>query len=241
MTQVEVSDEAIIKMQKAKEIIETVPASTKAPAAKDKAKKIKIRAHGSKYKKAKKLVDPKKNYSIKDALVLLKKLKYANFDESVELHLVVNKTGLKGEAELPFSSGKQVRVAVVNDKLLEKIEKGKVDFDVLITHPSFMPKLAKYAKFLGPKGLMPNPKAGTISDKPEEAVKKFSKGVIRWKTESKAPLIHQMIGKISTEEKNLQANVEKFNESVGAKNIQKVYLKSTMSPSIKLDTTLGLQ
>ena len=88
---------------------------------------------------------------------------------------------------------------------------------------------------------MPNPKAGTISDKPEEAVKKFSKGVIRWKTESKAPLIHQMIGKISTEEKNLQANVEKFIESVGAKNIQKVYLKSTMSPSIKLDTTLGLQ
>ena len=65
-----------------------------------------------------------------------------------------------------------------------------------------MPKLAKYAKVLGPKGLMPNPKAGTVSTKPEEVVKKFEKGMLRWKTEAKFPLVHQMIGKISFEEKN---------------------------------------
>jgi len=195
---------------------------------------VSIKSRGKKYQEAKKLVDRSKTYSLKDAVAILKKMKTASFDESVELHLVVEEQGLKGEVDLPFSTGKIVRVAVVDDKVLSEIEKGKLDFDVLVTHPSYMPKLAKYAKVLGPKGLMPNPKAGTISPNPEEVVKKFAKGLLKWKTEPKAPLIHQMIGKLSFEEKNLVANAEKFIQAVGVKHILKGYIKSTMSPSIKL-------
>jgi len=195
---------------------------------------VKSKSRGKRYQEAKKLVDRIKTYSLKEAIDLLKKMKTAKFDESVELHLVVDETGLKGEVELPFSTGKIVRVAVVDEKVLAEIEKGKLDFDVLVTHPSFMPRLTKYAKVLGPKGLMPNPKAGTISVHPEEIVKKFSKGLLKWKTEPKAPLIHQMIGKVSNEEKNLIVNAEKFIQAVGTKHILKAYIKSTMSPSIKI-------
>lgn len=189
---------------------------------------------GRAYEEAKKIVDKTKTYSLTEAVSLLKKMKLAKFDESIELHLVVDEKGLKGEVELPYSTGKTVRVAVVDDKVLTQIEKGKLDFDILVTHPSYMPKLAKYAKILGPKGLMPNPKAGTISSNPEEVVKRFAKGLLKWKTEPKAPLIHQMIGKKSIEEKQLVANCQKFIQAVGSKHILKAYIKSTMSPAIKV-------
>lgn len=195
---------------------------------------VKVKSRGKRYEEAKKLIDKSKTYSIKDAVSILKKMKSSKIDESVELHLVVTEIGLKGEVELPHSIGKTVRVAVVDDKILQEIEKGKLNFDILVTHPSYMIKLTKYAKVLGPRGLMPNPKSGTISPHPEEVIKKFQRGVLRWKTEPKAPLIHQMIGKVSYEEKNLIENAEKFLISVGSKNIQKAYIKSTMSPSIKL-------
>ena len=233
------------KLLKKKEVIE--PSFTKAsppsgqptgdkPADKEKkAKKIEVKSRGKKYLAVKKLVDKTKTYLLKDAVDMLKKMKTAKFDESVEIHFVVDETGLKGELELPHSTGKQVKVAVVDEKLLGELEKGRMDFDILVTHPSFMPKLAKFAKVLGPKGLMPNPKAGTISQKPEDIVKKFSRGVMRWKTEPKFPLIHQMIGKVSFDEKNLIANAEKFLSSVGSKHILKAFIKSTMSPSIKLE------
>ncbi|KKQ24127.1 MAG: hypothetical protein US40_C0011G0042 [Candidatus Roizmanbacteria bacterium GW2011_GWC2_37_13] len=200
-----------------------------------KTQKIQTKSRGKKYLEVKKLVDKTKTYSLKDAVALLKKMKTSKFDESVELHLIIDETGLKGEVDLPFSTGKIVKVAVVDDKVLEAIEKGKLDFDILVTHPSFMPRLAKFAKVLGPKGLMPNPKAGTISPNPEDLVKKFAKGLLRWKTEAKFPLIHQMIGKVSFDEKNLIANAEKFLSSVGSKHILKAFIKSTMSPSIKLE------
>ncbi len=192
-------------------------------------------SRGKKYIEAKNMVDKNKFYTLSEAIQLLKKMKLTKFDQSVELHFVVDETGLKGEVELPFSTGKVVRVKVVDDSVLIDLEKGKIEFDVLVTHPSFMPKLAKFAKVLGPKGLMPNPKAGTVSTKPEEVVKKFEKGMLRWKTEAKFPLVHQMIGKISAEEKNLIANAEKFIEAVKKSHIQKAYIKTTMSPGIKLE------
>ncbi len=190
---------------------------------------------GKHYQEAKKMIDRNKYYSLKEAISLLKKIKLTKFDQSVELHFVVDETGLKGELELPFSTGKTVRVKIVDDSVLSDLEKGKIEFDVLVTHPSFMPKLAKYAKVLGPKGLMPNPKAGTVSMKPEEVVKKFEKGMLRWKTEAKFPLIHQMIGKISFEEKNLLANAEKFIEAVGKAHIKNAFIKTTMSPAVKIE------
>jgi len=198
-------------------------------------KAITVNLHGKSYQEARKMIDRNKYYSLKEAILLLKKIKPAKFDQSVELHFVVDETGLKGEIELPFSTGKIVRVKIVDDNILSDLEKGKIEFDVLVTHPSFMPRLAKFAKVLGPKGLMPNPKAGTVSTKPEEIVKKFEKGMLRWKTEAKFPLIHQMIGKISFEEKNLIANAEKFIEAVGKAHIKNAFIKSTMSPAVKLE------
>lgn len=194
----------------------------------------KAKPRGKSYQEAKKLVDKTNTYTLEQAITLLKKMKLAKFDQSVEVHLVVDETGLKGELELPYSTGKTVKVTVVDDKVLENIGKGIINFDILVTHPSFMPKLARFAKVLGPKGLMPNPKAGTISTNPEEVVKKFAKGLLRWKTEAKFPLIHQMIGKMSFEDKKLTENAKKFISAVGMTHIQKAFIKSTMSPSIKL-------
>lgn len=190
---------------------------------------------GKKYLEAKKLLDSSKLYPLKEAIIILKMMKLVKFDQSVELHLVADKTSLKGEVELPFSTGKIVRVKIADDAVLSDLEKGKIEFDVLVTHPSFMPKLAKFAKVLGPKGLMPNPKAGTVSTKPEDVVKKFEKGMLRWKTEAKFPLVHQMIGKISNEEKNLVANAEKFLNAVGKTHIKNAFIKTTMSPSVKIE------
>ena len=198
-----------------------------------KAKKLHVR--GKKYQASKKKINKDKKYSVSEALKTLKSIKYTKFDESVEIHMNVEEKGLNGEVEFPHSIGKSERVSIVNDELLEKIEKGIIEFDVLISHPSFMPKLAKYAKVLGPKGLMPNPKTGTISTNPESVVKKYNKGTLRWKTESKFPLIHQMIGKISFDEKQLVENIKVFIDSVQKNKIQKMFIKTTMSPSIEID------
>jgi large subunit ribosomal protein L1 len=197
--------------------------------------KASAKVRGKKYLKVVKLSDKNKMYPLAEAIKIVKTLKTAKFDETVELHLNVDETGLKGEVSLPYSTGKTVKVVIVDDKLLEQLEKGKFDFDILVAHPSFMPKLAKFAKVLGPRGLMPNPKAGTVSPKPEEVVKKFEKGVLRWKTEPKFPLIHQMIGKVSHDDKNLVENAQAFLDAVGAKHTIKAYVKLTMSPSVKID------
>lgn len=194
-----------------------------------------VNLHGKNYQEARKMIDRNKYYTLNEAVSLLKKIKPPKFDQSVELHFVVDEAGLKGEVELPFSTGKIVRVKIADDSVLIDLEKGKIEFDVLVTHPSFMPKLAKFAKVLGPKGLMPNPKAGTVSTKPEDVVKKFEKGMLRWKTEAKFPLVHQMIGKVSNEEKKLIANAEKFIAAVGKAHIQNAFIKTTMSPSVKLE------
>jgi large subunit ribosomal protein L1 len=195
-------------------------------------KVVEKRKRGKKYKEAVKQVDLKKQYDVEEAVELLKKISFAKFDESVELHINVLKEGLRGEIELPHSTGKTVRVAVVSDAVLEKLDKGVIDFDILISHPSFMPKLAKYARTLGPKGLMPNPKAGTISPTPEEAAKKFEKGTMRWKAEAKAPIIHQLVAKLSHEPTSITANVKAFLDAVGTKNVKAAFIKSSMSPAL---------
>ena len=198
-------------------------------------KSSKKKVEGKKHKAAQKKVEANKFYSVEEAVKLLKEIKYASFDESVELHLNVEETGLKGEVELPYTTGKTVRVKIVSDDVIASLDKGVIDFAVLITHPSFMPKLAKFARVLGPKGLMPNPKAGTISPNPEEVAKKFAKGTLRWKTEAKFPIVHQMIGKISHEDKALVENSNVFLDSVNRGKIKAAFIKTTMSPSIKIN------
>ncbi len=197
--------------------------------------KPQTKPHGKKYLKAKAAMDRTKTYTIPEAIIQLKKIKYAGFDESVEIHLNVDKAAMKGEVDLPHSTGKTTRVAVVSDELLEEIEKGVITFDILVTHPSFMPKLARFAKVLGPRGLMPNPKAGTISANPEELVKKFAKGMLRWKSEPKFPLLHEMVGKVSFDDTHLVENIQVLVKSVGKVHIFQAYIKTTMSPSLKLN------
>ncbi|MBI2641412.1 hypothetical protein HYW87_02345 [Candidatus Roizmanbacteria bacterium] len=234
---VEADEKSLEKMEKAKKLLEEKPfdSAQGKPSESKRKRKVKARLRGINYRKATKFVDKKKMYPLKDAIELLKKMKFAKFDESVELHLNVDKSGLKGESELPHSTGKTFRVKIVDEDVLAAIEKGKIDFDMLVTHPSFMPKLARFAKVLGPRGLMPNPKAGTISDKPQEVVKRFEKGSMKWKTEAKAPLIHQMIGKVSFEDKKLQENADVFLKSVGSQHIKTAFIKTTMSPSVRID------
>ncbi len=193
------------------------------------------KVRGKKYLEAKKKLGDVKKMKLAEAVELLKKAKYVSFDESVDLHMNVEKMGLRGEVELPHSTGKTVRVAIVNDAVLEQLANGKIEFDVLIAHPSFMSKLARFAKVLGPKGLMPNPKAGTVSANPEEVAKKFMKGTLRWKTEPKFPLIHQLIGKLSYDSKNLTENAQAFINAVGKAQIKSMFIASSMGPSLEIE------
>lgn len=179
----------------------------------------------------------KKGVNLKQALELLKKIKYAKFDESIEIHIRILEEGQRGEVKLPNSIGKEARVRVVDDNTIEQIEKGKIDFDILIAHPSYMPKIVKFAKILGPKGLMPNPKTGTISEKPEETAKKFESGVLKWKSEPKQPLIHQQIAKMSYDQKKIEENLNAFIKSIGKSKILEMFIASSMSPSIKIDVS----
>lgn len=226
MVAVEVKEEELNKLKIAEEEL-------KKKVREKKVKKIKIRS--KKYQLFKKMIDKNKNYSLKEAIALLKKMNDFNFDQSVEIHLNLDKTGLKGEVEFPYSIGKNIRAVIVDEEVLRKIEEGKIDFDILITHPSFMPKLARFAKILGPRGLMPNPKAGTISPNPEMVVKKFEKGMTRWKSEPKFPLVHQMVGKLKMKEEELEENIKAFLKAVGLNHIKEAYLKATMTPSIRLE------
>ncbi len=179
-------------------------------------------------------IDKNKTYSLTEALELLKKVHLAKFDETVELHINTTEAGINGNVKLPHGTGKEIRVAVADDALLSEIEKGKINFDILIATPVMMPKLGRVAKVLGPKGLMPNPKNGTISENPEEALKKFQGGQVSFKTESKIPLIHLIVGKMSFGDEKLSENINTMLKAIKKDRITKVVLKSTMSPAIRL-------
>lgn len=188
-----------------------------------------------KYREAVKLVEKGKNYNVTEALELLPKLTVASFDETVELHINTTATGISGNMVLPHGTGKQTRVAIANDVIIAEIEQGIINFDVLVAEPQFMPKLAKVARILGPRGLMPNPKNGTVTPKPEEVAKKFEGGQINFKTEAKFPLLHLTVGKVSFGKDKLQDNIKVAIQNVQTKNIKNVTLKSTMSPGMRLD------
>lgn len=227
--------EVEVKNEPASKEIEPAPPkkTDKKPEVKKGAKKVK--KHGKKYLEAVKKVDLRKAYALLEAIEKLKEIAYAGFDESVELHINTIETGLKGEAALPHGTGKTIRVKIVDEAVIAQIEKGNLDFDVLISHPSFMSKLARFARILGPKGLMPNPKSGTIGLEPEKIAQKFQKGNVRWKTEPKFPIIHQVIGKISLKSDAICENAKNFIESVGIDKMTKAYIKTTMSPALNID------
>ncbi|OGO18809.1 MAG: 50S ribosomal protein L1 [Chloroflexi bacterium RBG_16_50_11] len=226
--------------------------------------------HGKKYEAAAAKVDKAKAYQPKEAIELVKKSAPAKFDETVELHL---RTGLdpknatqqlRGVALLPHGLGKKVRVLVFaqgeaeriangagadfvgGDDLIKKIEEGWVEFDTAIAVPEMMGKVGKLGKVLGRKGLMPNPKSGTVvamNDLPR-VIEDARKGRVEYKLDRTA-IIHVPVGKVSFEEKKLMDNLTAIMEAVvkakpaGAKGqyVKSAFLTTTMGPSVKLDIT----
>jgi large subunit ribosomal protein L1 len=174
------------------------------------------------------------SYPLKNGIEILRKFKKSNFDETVELHINVAEKGVSGQVALPHGTGKKLRILIADDAVIAEVEKGKINFDVLVATPDMMPKLAKVARVLGPRGLMPNPKAGTITPNPEQTVEKLLKGQVSYKTEAAAPIIHMSVGKLSFEDKQIEENVKSVLSAIGDAKISNVTLKSTMSPAVRI-------
>lgn len=190
---------------------------------------------GKNYVAATQKIDKNKTYSPAEAIKLIKEVAYANFNETVELVVNVTEKGVRGNVSLPHGTGKEVRVKIADDELITAIEKGgKIDFDILVAAPSMMPKLSRIAKILGPKGLMPNPKTGTIGEDPKKLAENLSKGQIQFKTEANFPIIHTIIGKKDFEDKKLLENLAVLIKAIGRDKIASLFLKSTMSPAVKI-------
>jgi len=229
-----------------KKLIEEVEkgAAPESPATQAKQKKkIKVRTRSRRYQEALKLIERNKFYPLPEAIALVKKTSLTRFDGTVEAHLVLNpatysdkneKKDFRGTVTFPHGTGKKVRVIIADDQILSEIEQGKINFEILVAQPSFMPKLAKLAKILGPKGLMPNPKNGTVTDNPEKRVKELSQGQVNFKTEPNNPLIHLPVGKVSFEDKKLSENVTALLDAVGRSKIIKITLSATMGPGVKV-------
>lgn len=231
--------------EQAKEVVEEVNEETSnkevVEAPKEELKKEKVRIkkdqkafHSQKYDDLATKVDKNKVYSLSEGLDLLEKVQRGKFDETVELHLNTSTPGISGNITLPHGTGKTTKVAIATDALIAEIEKGTIDFDILVAEPQMMAKLAKVARILGPKGLMPNPKNGTVTSNPEEVAKKYEGGQISFKTEAKNPLLHLTVGKVSFGKEKLTQNIEEMLRAIKKANIVNVTLKSTMSPGIKI-------
>lgn len=226
------------------------------------------RKRGKRYQEAAKAIEANKEYALKDAVALLPKTKVANFDPSVEIHIKLgvdpknSDEMVRGSVSMPHGIGKDVRVAALvleadakkaitagadiagEDKLLESIAKEQLDFDVLIATPELMSKLGQHAKVLGPKGLMPNPKSGTVNKDFERAIKETKAGKVEFRIDSYG-IIHSIVGKLSFGDQNLLENLGSFVEAVRQAKptsmkktyIETVFLTTSMGPSIKIDLT----
>ncbi len=223
---------------------------------------------GKKYQEAIKNIEGNKLYQPNEAVALSKKVAFAAFDETVELHLRMGVDSrsadqqVRGVALLPHGLGKQVRVLVFaqgegarlaneakadyagSDDIIKKIEEGWLDFDVTIATPDMMGKVGKLGKILGRKGLMPNPKSGTVvsPDDLPRAISDARKGRVEFRLD-RTSIIHVPIGKVKFEETKLLENLVALVEAVlkakpsGAKGqyVKSATLKTTMGPGIKLD------
>lgn len=194
----------------------------------------KPKSRSSKYKKAKALVDRTKLYPLSEAIALALKTHIAKFEGKVEAHLVVGKVGSLGLVEFPHLTKVEKKVVVFDDSVLAELQQGTINFDVLLASPANMPKLVPFARLLGPKGLMPNPKNGTLTADPQKATAKFKTQGTEIKTEKKAPLIHITIGTTSQKAPEIEANARALLKTVGPLNILKFSLSSTMGPGVKV-------
>lgn len=196
----------------------------------------KSRVRGKKYVEARSMVDRTIAYPALQAVELVKSTSYSKFDGTLMAHVNLKKEIKPFDLAFPYSTGKSVRVAIASEELLAKLNDGIIDFDVLLTKPDMMSKLAKYARLLGPKGLMPNPKNGTVTSDPEAKKASLMSGAVTIKPERKAPLMHVRIGKMSQPTEELAANLIALMNSVSNQAL-KVTIAATMSPGVKVALT----
>lgn len=233
--------EAAAKAEKeAKKAAKTAAKEAIQPKIEDKAeeeakKPKKSRTHSQTYRAVYHLVDRTKNYPLTEAISLVQKVSYTSFPGTITADLVVKDQKVSAQVTFPHSTGQSRRVVIATDTLLKQIEAGQIDFDVLIATPAMMDKIAKLAKILGPKGLMPNPKNQTVTTDPEKRQKELEAGQITLKTEKKAPLMHVTLGKTNFKASELVANTESLIKALNPKKILKLTLSATMSPGVKVD------
>ena len=216
--------EAVQKAEEVEVIEEKVEKATR---------KAKVR--GKKYQNAKKLIDINKYYPLKDAVKLVKETSLSKFVGKIEAHINTFDIGNIGDIVFPHLEATSKKIVILNDTILAEIKEGKINFDIIIATPSTMPKLLPFAKILGPKGLMPNPKNGTLTDKPEDAVKKLSVAKTQIKTEKKAPVIHVIVGLTSQSVEEISANIAELIQVVKPNKIKKLAICATMGPSVKVE------
>ena len=226
----------------------------------------KLERRGKKYQEVARLIEKGKTYTLKEAIELAIKTSPVKFDASVEVHARLGvdprqaDQNIRTTMVLPNGNGKTVRVAVFapldacktakaagadiaeDEEFLKRLEKGAIDFDVLISTPQYMPKLGKFARLLGPKGLMPNPKAGTVTMDVEKAVKEAKAGKVEYRVDKQA-IVHIGVGKVSFGVDKLMQNAEAFFESLKAQKpaslkgsyVKSVFVTTTMGPSIAVE------
>lgn len=224
--------------------------------------------HGKKYAEAAKLVDRATLYDTADAIALVKKTATAKFDETVEVHIRTGCDGrhaeqqVRGAVVLPNGTGKTVKVLVFakgdkvaeaeaagadhvgGEELIPKIQnEGWLDFDVVVATPDMMGVVGRLGKILGPKGLMPNPKAGTVTMDVTKAVNDIKAGKIEYRLD-KANIIHVPVGKVSFEEAKLQENIDALMEAIvkarpsalKGQYLRSITLATTMGPGVRVNT-----
>lgn len=218
-----------------------------------------VKKHGKKYLAAKAMVT-KEIYDVKEAIEMLKKTSPVKFDASVEVHAKMgidpkkSDQNVRSTVSLPHGTGKTVRVIAFvtedkakeakaagaieagNEELIEKILKGFLDFDVAVASPDMMKSLGKVAKILGQKGLMPNPKAGTVTPEIVKTIEQIKKGQVEFRVD-KFSVIHNMFGKLSFGEKALEENFLALMKSI--MDVKPASVKGTYLQKVSLATTMG--
>lgn len=240
------SSESVESSASTKETETTEKKKSKASKAAQKKGKVKYRS--AKYMQASEKTEKSKRYPLTEAIDLAKQGSYSKFDGSLEVHLNTNVKNIRGLVSLPFASGKKLKILafgkgaeesgadiIGDDTKLNEIIRGVTGFDVIVTTPDWMPKLARAAKVLGPRGLMPSPKNGTITIDLKKAVTEIQSGKVEYKTEKGGQAIHLTLGKVSQDTDQVAQNTKILFNAIGKTRIKKAVISPSMGIGVKID------